>query len=758
LSNLPLSLSETQVRSAFNRIKIKSIGHSFFFRIGHISTVKQLHLFHNMMTSLRFQSDLPKYSVVIFDKDSTSVVAVAVDVVKGKHIVLTETGKRLELSSARLKSIGHRLAATDSQIQLLNSLRDYKNTALETVGASTIKELWDFSSEESTELSEEELSVMYFGENKPHLILGLRVRLVEDNIYFKRGKRGFIPRDASAVEQVKKAKERATETASRRDLVTSTIKSGISRSLESEDGKNGLTSEERLTIVQELKDLALYAAWGDQWDSPRAKDTKQLLIDLKSNLGPLWDKVKLRESFQQNDDAFALLLALGIFTPHENLALIRHRPLLEWSPEALEEAARIAEVEDKHQRINLTHIESFTIDDSSTMDMDDAFSLIQTEQGFQLGIHITDVASVIPIDEDNPCALDQEARLRASSIYCPDLAINMLPNILSEEKLSLCESKIRPCLSLLFELDHQLKVVSWEFVRTLIRSAKKYTYDEADALLDEEHPPFTLLTLSQIAANREAERVARGATNYNRKEVSITVPSIPNERPILKSIDMNSPARSGVAEMMILYNFYAATFAFENKLPFPYRTQPTPDENPEVDFTSIPEGPAREFSQRIVMKRSELITSPDDQTKLGHSSLGLPYYSQATSPIRRYMDLCCQRQIIAFIEKKPLPYSIERINEVHVALGEPLTKVQLVNRESKRYWLLEHMRYMMREKEHLSAVVVRNDARGTLVEVEDFGFNHPIRLNQPPALGAHITLEITGVHPRSDLLRLRAIK
>jgi len=482
--------------------------------------------------------------------------------------------------------------------------------------------------------------------------------------------------------------------------------------------------------------------------------------------GHLGDKRNPVDGTHQNADAFAILLALGEFKHHENLSLIRHQPPQIWSEEALVETQAITERPpthsfidtSSHNRLDLTGLASFTIDDASTGDMDDAFSLIQTEQGFQLGIHVSDVAAKIPMDTpESPCALDQEALIRASSIYCPDITINMLPEAISEGACSLRPQEEHLCVSLMIELDPQLKIISSEFRRTIIKSMMKYSYDEVDLLLDEEHPPFDLLLLSQIAASREAERMAQENTSFHRKEVNIELPPSNDKPPVLKFIDMSSPARNMVAEMMVLYNNFAARYAFENKAPFPYRVQPAPDENHE-SLDAIPEGPAREYALRGLMKRSEIVSRPQNEKALYHASLALPFYTQVTSPIRRYLDLCGQRQLTAIIENRPLPYSAESIDGLNLNLGESLGKVQLVSRETKRYWILEYLRFMMKVKENLFGVVVRNDHRGTLVEIQDLGFNHGIRPPTPPPLGAKILLEITSVNPRNDVLRLKMVK
>jgi exoribonuclease-2 len=729
------------------------------------------------MSALVFKSDIPLLSLVVFDKEASQVLGIVTESAKSKHTVITETSKRIELAGNRLKVIAHKLAVTSSTSpkEIAAVLTAFRAECLEAVGDDAIREIWDFSSEEGTELTEEEMSVTYYGDRSPIHILGLRLRILENGLYFRREKRGFVARTPQSIEEVKANRAISEAAQLRRKAVTSAFRQSIEGITDPSyiRGVTKLLSEDsRLQLKNELQLLTSYAAWGEQWEGPKAKEAKQLLGEVKSALGHYWDKIKLIDGTQQNDDAFAILLALGEFRHHQNLSLIRHQPPQEWSDEALVETQAIAELPSTHSfndhssdhtlgehRLDLTGLASFTIDDASTGDMDDAFSLVQTEQGFQLGIHISDVAAKVPMDRpESPCALDHEALIRASSIYCPDATINMLPATLAEGTCSLRPQERSLCVSLIIELDHQLKVVSYEFRRTVIKSMMKYSYDGVDTLLDEDHPPFDLLLLSQIAASREAERVSRETTFFHRKEIVIEVPASSDTPPVLRFIDMSSPARNMVAEMMVLYNNYAARYAFEKGAPFPYRVQPAPDEQSDL-IDAIPEGPAREYALRGLMKRSEIVSTPKNEKALYHASLALPFYTQVTSPIRRYLDLCGQRQLTALIENRPLPYSSESIDSLNLSLGDSLGKVQLVSRETKRYWILEYLRFMMKEKENLFGTVIRNDHRGTLVEVEDLGFNHGIRPpTPPPPLGSRILLEITSVHPRNDVLRLKMLK
>src|SRR5690606_17155210 len=124
-------------------------------------------------------------------------------------------------------------------------------------------------------------------------------------------------------------------------------------------------------------------------------------------------------------------------------------------------------------------LRTYTIDDETTEDMDDALSIEQTESGYRLGIHISDVASFIPIGS----ALDEESKRRATSIYCPERTVHMLPEELAEGILSLRKDEPRRCISCICSLTHEFELKNFEIRPTLIRVTERYTYEEVERML-----------------------------------------------------------------------------------------------------------------------------------------------------------------------------------------------------------------------------------------------------------------------------------
>jgi exoribonuclease R len=125
--------------------------------------------------------------------------------------------------------------------------------------------------------------------------------------------------------------------------------------------------------------------------------------------------------------------------------------------------------------------------------MDDALSIDRTPEGYELGIHITDVAWLIRPDSE----LDVVARRRATSLYCADRTVNMLPDTLAESKISLLAGTVRPCISVLVSLDEAYRIQGFSVKPSFVRVAQRYSYDDVDLLL--EHEDETLMLLYQMA-------------------------------------------------------------------------------------------------------------------------------------------------------------------------------------------------------------------------------------------------------------------
>ena len=375
--------------------------------------------------------------------------------------------------------------------------------------------------------------------------------------------------------------------------------------------------------------------------------------------------------------------------------------------------------------------------------MDDAISIEQTLEGYELGIHIADVAWAIQPGS----ALDNAARRRATSLYCADQTVNMLPPILSEGKVSLRQGEVRPCISAIVHLTPQFEVRDYSITPSFIKVAQRYTYDDVDLLLDHEDP--TLLLLYHISAACEENRLRKGAVRVHRREV---VPFLEDDGSIrLLEIEEESPARSLVAEMMVLANSLMAEFAHKHKLPVIFRGQERPDAGAAQALVGVPEGPAKDFTARTKLKKSTMSFEPHH-----HAGLGLDAYIQATSPIRRYMDLCHQRQFLSFFKREKPWISKGEFEPLASEVEVHLNAATLASRETRKYWLLRYLEQRKRDQP-IMGTVVRLDTKSPLVELDEVYITAFVKTSRPARMGDRLTLKVSSVDPQGDYLRLETV-
>jgi len=322
----------------------------------------------------------------------------------------------------------------------------------------------------------------------------------------------------------------------------------------------------------------------------------------------LWQKDAAKKERQRQD---ALIFPL----------LARKGLPVSFSPEELAAADKLLPVDRDVFRLELIDEEIWTIDASDSRDLDDALSLEEMDEGWQLGIHISDVSSLISKDS----VLDLAARERVSSVYLPNGNVYLLPESIVCEKASLLTGELRLALSLLLTVNSDWQIVSFLFFPSVICVKRNFTYEEFTSFLEPD--VFT-------AANKMREKalILQKITERHRQYRL--------EQGALGTDDCNlPPVRRLVAECMIIYNRYLTDLIKDFEVPLIYRS--LQEKNP-AKINSLPP--------------SIWGTVPKK-----HIGLGLPAYAQFTSPLRRYPDLINQRQFSAFNTGKDLPHSQEEL-------------------------------------------------------------------------------------------------
>jgi exoribonuclease-2 len=375
----------------------------------------------------------------------------------------------------------------------------------------------------------------------------------------------------------------------------------------------------------------------------------------------------------------------------------------------------------EEERLDLTHLTAFAIDDEGNQDPDDAICL----DGERLWVHVADVAALVRPET----TLDLEARSRGATLYLPERTIPMLtPDAV--QLLGLGLSDVSPALSFGLTIGNQGEVSDVEVTRSWVR-VTRISYAQAQQRLTE--APFARLW--DLAKAFREQRRANGAVEIRLPEVSVRV--VDGEVNIRSLPALES--RTLVTEMMLMAGQAAARFALEHGIPFPFSTQAA------AETESLrPSDLAGMFALRKHLKRSQIKSMPAP-----HAGLGLEVYSQITSPLRRYLDLLAHQQLRAFIcGEATLP---EQDIMMRIGAAETITgKIRSAERSSNRHWTLVYLR--RHPQWHGAGIVMeRRGPRAALI-IPELGLDATVSASPGDEPNAQIRLAVEG----TDLATLSA--
>ena len=570
---------------------------------------------------------------------------------KGSRLhLLTPANREVNLSPKRtLLMSGARIDVGQLRDQVLQKLQQIENLRIKLKEEIDIKEMWELIRDEEDIFDHRYLAQLAFGEDamEDHFSAVMRA-LFENRLYFKMRNGLFLPNSKDRVEQIIRQEEEAAERAERLEQGGGWLK-------EVHEGKQPLAPDCRKDVIRLLIQLALYGA-----DAEDFKYGKELL-----SYAGITDIKQAR----------SLLIKLGEWEEDEPLDLLRSGVDTAFTTRQLEESARLAVSGfPECPREDLRSLPIMTIDGPTTLDFDDAISLEIFENELRIGVHIADVAAVI--EKDSP--IDIAARDRASSLYLPRRQIPMIPADLSQDLLSLKEGCDRPAISLLARFSPDGTLLGYRFVSSIIRVQQQLTYSHVNENLSEINQ---FQELHRLAGILRQKRMDRGAMNLSLPELEIDIDEGGTLN--LKLVPQDSPSRMIVAELMILYNELVAEFCQKHDVPVLFRGQSQPTEKLPLDEKGYV---FYVFQQRRKLSPLHISANPKP-----HSGLGVALYTQATSPIRRYLDLIIQRQLTSFLMEKTPVYNEESLDELRVSI-EPLVKMLgRIQRNRLRYWTLKYL-------------------------------------------------------------------
>lgn len=350
-------------------------------------------------------------------------------------------------------------------------------------------------------------------------------------------------------------------------------------------------------------------------------------------------------------------------------------------PESVDKAAQKIDAgitpEVVAQRLDMRDVTTFTIDPKDAKDFDDALSIRRLKDGkWEIGVHIADVTHYVKPDT----IIDKEAQKRATSVYLVDRVVPMLPEHLSNGICSLRPDEDKLTFSCIFKMDDNGKVLDSNITRTVTRSNRRFSYEEAQEVIETGKGDYAeeLTTLDRLAKILRKERYEEGSVEFDRMEVRFDIDE--NGHPTGVYFKESKDANKLIEEFMLLAN---KTVAQAIGMPqgkrkpkaFVYRVHDMPDPGKLSDLSTLSRtfgykvkssGSPREVNKSINRMLADVKGKGEENflstlairsmakaiyttTNIGHYGLGFDYYTHFTSPIRRYPDMMVHRLLEKYL-------------------------------------------------------------------------------------------------------------
>ncbi len=383
---------------------------------------------------------------------------------------------------------------------------------------------------------------------------------------------------------------------------------------------------------------------------------------------------------------------------------------------------------------------TFTIDPKDAKDFDDALSFKVLENGnYEIGIHIADVSHYL----QEGTILDDEAYNRATSVYLVDRVVPMLPEVLSNFACSLRPNEEKYTFSAIFELDKKATIKNQWFGRTVIDSNQRFSYEEAQFIIEtkeniipletsitgasykvSDEIVFATLKLDELAKIMREKRMNDGAISFDKVEVKFNLSETGNPEGVY--FKQSKDSNHLIEEFMLLANKKVAEYIGKQKKTFIYRIHDEPNEDKllamselikkfgySVDFNSGSVAHAlNELMKEVQGKKEQnlidtlairsMSKAVYSTENIGHYGLSFDYYSHFTSPIRRYPDVMVHRLLQFYLDAgKSVNQELYESKCLHCSQMEGLaTKAE---RDSVKYMQIKYMKDHM-DQEFLGVI------------------------------------------------------
>ena len=349
-------------------------------------------------------------------------------------------------------------------------------------------------------------------------------------------------------------------------------------------------------------------------------------------------------------------------------------------PKNVEEAAEKIDAtitpEEIARREDFRDVFTCTIDPKDAKDFDDALSIRKTDKGlWEVGVHIADVSHYVK----EGSIIDKEAFARATSIYLVDRTIPMLPERLCNFICSLRPDEEKLCYSVIFKMDDEANIKDWHLAHTVIKSNRRYAYEEVQQIIEEgkgENAEL-LLKLNELAKKLREARFKNGSVKFDREELHFD--NDETGKPIRAYFKVSKDANKLIEEFMLLANKTVAESIGRVKkgvkaktLPYRIHDQPDPQklENLREFVAKFGYKVKTAGTKGAITKSLNALMSQAEGTReqnaietvalrammkarysvhnIGHYGLAFDYYTHFTSPIRRYPDMMVHRLLTKY--------------------------------------------------------------------------------------------------------------
>jgi len=541
--------------------------------------------------------------------------------------------------------------------------------------------LWEVAQEQGRSFSATELAELFFGRRSNAAASVMLEALLNDRTYFTRRHMDFVPRTPDQVERLRIQNDRIRARSDDYRKIQKHLRDVL-------NGAEKLPDDEAAALVEELSRYL-------KNPFTRSRDMTAMLAHAAPEVDPA-------------EAAFEILERLGARPRVPRFAFIAGLKD-EFSDAVMKEAAEVV----PGPRAISDGGYAVTVDDEDTVEVDDALSCeALADGGIRVRVHIALVADFVA----KGSAMDQEAASRATTVYLPETTIRMLPDPISCRAASLIAGEDRPVLTTDVRLSADGELLDASIYPARIPIMRRLDYDQVDHFLESgastDDTAATVARLNAAAIQLRQRRRTAGAILVQRREAKVRVRGDEVEITI---IDNASPGRALVAEFMVLSNFVAARYAAANRIPIIYRVQP------------------QLGGGDMAAMRPRLSLHPEY-----HAGIGLDFYAQLSSPIRRYADLVLQRQLLGALANRDHEAPIYNVDELLAVLAgaeNAEASGRELERRAKRYWTL---RYLERHA-HDGPILAYVAREGQSAELADFavrGTLHgaPTLPNQMPVM------------------------